>query len=315
MPVKRAAAGVRTLLAFALLAGCQPEGRPGALSGVGADYGDATNAAYASAGPVDPDMIRAPELYRASGTAKWNGLRTARGVWVAHPRAGSPRRVRIVNSVTGKEIDGMLYRSRRADAGDIVTLSSDAARGLEVAKGEETQIALFGLRPKGSQSPSEQASVEARAQGELATRIVGMEDTDLLRLVAAAMRGMGYATVFEDGPLSDQRPVIRAFPLPGSSSRLPPIRIVVRPRAAVPASADDVLAIQQWLTGSGDLGVLVSIAGFDEGAWGRLDPEGARIEMVDLDSLLNIWLTHYEQMSPPDRELLPLRPVYFAAGQ
>ena len=37
------------------------------------------------------------------------------------------------------------------------------------------------------------------------------------------------------------------------------------------------------------------------------------LEMLDLDGLLNIWLTHYEDLTEQDRALLPLRPVYFLA--
>ena len=71
-------------------------------------------------------------------------------------------------------------------------------------------------------------------------------------------------------------------------------------------SDQDVAQVQTWLTGSGDLGVLVSVPGFAAGAATGLRPDGPHVEMVDLDGLLNIWLTHYERLSEPDRALLPL---------
>ncbi|MFK7941376.1 MAG: hypothetical protein AB8B85_00420 [Paracoccaceae bacterium] len=307
----------RLLCAMSLagaVSACQPDGEFGALSGVGALGPEGPSPIRQAVAEVDPELVRAPELFTVSGVAKWNGLRTSRGVWVAHPRARSARKVRIINSRTGAAVDGMAYRARGRDDGDVVTLSSDAARALGVAKGESTPIALIGLRPKGTQSRVERARVETRAQGELATHISRMDDTALLRLVAAAMRGMGYATVFEDGPQGDQRPSIRAFVPPSEGVQLPSIRVVVRPRASEPAGPEDIKDVHDWLTGSGDLGVLVSVPGFAGASGAGSNSASTRIELVDLDALMNIWLTHYEQMSAPDKALLPLRPVYFVAN-
>lgn len=298
----------------AFLAACQPTGMPGALSGVGVEEAHSLSAIRIADSAIDETLVRAPELFRAAGTAEWNGLRTARGVWAAHPKALSPRRVRIVNRRNGAEIDGMLYRSSRAEGGDIVTLSSDAARALGMEKDAATPVSLFGLRPQGTQTRAERARVETRAQGELATLIARMDDIALLRLVAAAMRAMGYATVFEPGPGPQAHPTVRAFAAPNEGLAMPSIRVVVRPRMSPQAGAGDVGAVQTWLTGSGDLGVLVSVPGFEQGAVSGLSEQGARLELVDLDALLNIWLTHYEQMSPPDQALLPLRPIYFLAS-
>lgn len=306
--------GLLAIGALAIVAGCQPNGQLSALSGVGATAEGRFSSIRETVDSIDPELVRAPELFKASGVAKWNGLRTARGIWVAHPRARSPRQVRIVNTETGATIDGTAYRARGRDDGDIVTLSSEAARALGVVKGKETTVALFGLRPKGSQSETERNQVENRAQGDVATHIARMDDTELLRVVAATMRGMGYATVFEKGPEGDQRPSIRAFVPPSEGVQLPSIRVVVRPRASEPANAEDLKQVRGWLNGSGDLGVLVSVPGFvPDAAESTSAPSSSRLELVDLDALTNLWLTHYEQMSAPDKELLPLRPVYFVA--
>lgn len=296
--------------AVVLLSACQPGTGPAALSGVDAG---APRAMGPADGQVDPDYLRAPELFRASGLAKWNGLETVRGVWVAHPRARAPRRVRIVNGLTGVELDGMVYPTRKSGRGYTVTLSSDAARGLGIEKGAETPVALFALRPHGSQSPEERAELEARAETELAARIWRMEDTELLHLVAATMRGRGFATTFEDGPAGTSHPVIRAVSLPGASPARIPVRVVVRPRSAEPARAEDIAALQEWLAESGYRGVLVSVAGFAEDVTDGLDPEAPQVDLVDLSGLSDLWLSHYEQMTPPDRALLQMRPVYFPA--
>ena len=296
-----------------LLQGNQPR-TLGAATGVGSTESAAGSALRDVAPATDPAMIRAPELFQASGLAKWNGQRTVRGVWVAHPRARGSRRVRIVNSQTGAEIDGMLYRPERAENGDVITVSSDAASALGLLPDRPALLALFGLRPQGSTSRSERRAVEDSAFGELASHVLRMEENQLLQLVAAAMRGMGYATVFENGPPGQDLAAIRAFPRPDAGFQLPAIRVVVRPSSKPAMGASGAGKLYKWLTGSGDLGVVVSVPGFLPDAASGFAGDGPHVEMVDLDGLLNIWLTHYESLSGPDQALLPLQPVYFLAG-
>ena len=296
-----------------VLAACNQNGGFG-QTGVGAVSLPGLSAARDSSAPVDKSMVRAPELFRASGLARWNGQRTVRGVWVAHPRARGNRKVRIVNSQTGAEIDGMLYRPERAENGDVITVSSDAAQALGLAPDQPTLLALFGLRPEGSTSRTERRAVENTAFGELASHVVRMEGNTLVRLTAAAMRGMGYATVFEAGPPDAGLPAIRAFPRPDAGFQLPGIRVVVRTPSEKPMGPDGVRSVHEWLSGTGDLGVLVSVSGFTTNAASGLVADGPHVEMVDLEGFLNIWMTHYESLTEPDRALLPLRPVYFLAG-
>lgn len=258
-------------------------------------------------------MVRAPELFTASGLAVWNGQGTVPGVWVAHPKARRSARIRIVNSKTGAEVDGMLYRPGRRSNGDVVTVSSDAASGLGLQPGKAALLTLYGLRPRGTTSQSERRAVETTALGELASHVARMSENETLQLVAAAMRGMGYATVFEAGPIGMDLPAIRAFPRPDQGFELPSIRVVVRPGGKAVMAGREISVVQDWLTGSGDLGVLVSVPGFADDAETTLSPDAAYLQMVDLDGLLNIWVTQYEHLSSPDRALMPLQPVYFLA--
>ncbi len=296
-----------------IVAGCLRQPVPG-QSGVGAVDNSRLSALWAPGQTIDSDLVRAPELFKASGMAKWTGQRTARGVWVAHPKARGTQRVRVVNPRTGREIDATLYRPAKSEGGDIVTVSSDTAQALSMRPGENESLAIFGLRPKGATSRTQRRTAESRAQGELASHISRMDETKLLQMVAAAMRGMGYATVFEPGPPQGAGSAVHAFPRPDAGFQLPAIRVVVRPTGKPEMSAEDVAKVQTWLTGSGDLGVLISVPGFSDSAQSGLTSEGAHIELVDLDGLLNIWLTHYERLSEPDRALLPLQPIYFLAA-
>ena len=283
------------------------------LSGTARSAADDLDTLWINDGAIDPGFVPAAEVFSASGTAIWDGLRTVRGLWVAHPSADKTRKVRIRNSRTGAEIDGVLYPTQRARSGDLVTLSFEAATSLGLTEGNPTPITILGLRPVGQTSVRQRRTVATRAETELASHIARLDDSRLVQVAAAAMRGMGYATIFEDALVPGLLSGIRAFPRPDLGYAIPAIRVSVRPAGAAPMSAIEVRLLQDRITGSGDLGAVISLTGFDANAPTGLSPDGAHVELVDLEGLMNIWITRYEQMSPPDRALLELEPVYFLA--
>lgn len=266
-------------------------------------------------GWVDEQLIRAPELFNASGLTQWNGRRTSRGIWAAHPRARGTRKVRMINGRTGAEVDGVVYQAKgKDDRSDLVTLSSDAALILGLTRGDTASISLVGLRPQGSQSPLERAQVENRAEGELVAHISQLDDPELLKLLAASMRAMGYDTRIADGPDRNGEPSIRAVRAPVNGVDLPAVRGVVRPLSSGPAAPAHLKQIGEWLEGSPDLAVLVSVPGFAPRIAAGEGAQDPRIHLVDLETLVNLWLTHYEQLAPEDQALLPLQPIYFVAS-
>lgn len=303
------------LVGLATLSACVEATAPGqpSDSGLSADEARARVLGPAPAG-TDPALARAPEVFRASGVAVWNGMRTVRGLWVAHPAATRSRQVRVVNPATGAEIDAMLYRPERTGDSDIVTVSSDAAEALGLEPGEPATLALFGLRPRAATSAHQRRAIEASALSELASHLAGLERNELVQLVAAAMRGMGYATAFEPAAAQGELPEIHVFPRPNEGLQLPSIRVLVRPAEVAPMTARELAARQALLTKSGDLGLVVSVPGFVDDAVAGLDPAGARIEMMNVEGLLDIWLTYYEALSEADRALLRLEPVWFLAA-
>ena len=290
-------------------------------AGVAATPAISSQAVEAEVGPLDAEptaidasLVRAPEVFQASALAVWDGKRTAKGIWIAHPDVRVPMQVRIVNPATKIEVDGIVYRHRDSAAGDVLTVSSDAATALKLRPKADTQISIFALRPASRVSRQHKSSAESRAQIELASHIGRLDENELLQLVAAAMRGMGFATTFSPVTRAESEPAIRAFPQPGSGVNLPSVGISVRTGQQNPMTAEEVKARQEFLQGSGDLGIIVSVSGFAADAQQALSDGKVHMELVDLDGLMNIWVTHYEQLSEPDRALLRLQPVYFLAG-
>ncbi len=297
------------ILALSACAGADPNRQ----SGTARNGEDILDTLWPQTPRVDPNFVRADEVFRASGVTIWDGTRTVRGIWVAHPEADRTRKVRIIHGKSGTQVDGILYRAERSLSGNLVTLSSDAAEALGLSAGAPDQISIVGLRPKGQASKRQRNTVESRAETEVASHISRLNDTQLLQVTAAAMRGMGYATIFEEALLPGMLSAIRAFPRPDQGYAVPAIRVAVRPASADPMTASEVRLLQDKITGSGDLGAIISISGFQDGISASLAADGAHLELVDLDGLMNIWTTYYEQLSDPDCALLPLQPVYFLA--
>lgn len=310
-----AAAGLTATLTLASCA--QPPTDSAGTLGI---PGIGSGAISGPAAATDPDLLPAPEVFAASGTAIWNGMQTVSGRWVSHPAADETRPVRVVYRATGAEVDAMLYppeADRRAAGGDVVTVSSDLARALGLEPGAPAMLALFALRPATATSARQRRATETAASSELASHIARMDGDELLRLVAAAMRGAGYATAFAPRP-AGALPEIRAIPLGDAGAPERAARVLVRPAGMAPASAADLATWQETLAGSGEHGIVVSIPGFAADAadgTGAPDPMGAAVDLVDLDRLLGIWTTRYARLAAPDRALLPLHPVWFLATE
>lgn len=94
---------------------------------------------------IETDVI-APEAFSITDSALWDGRPTFGGVWVAHPDAETPERVRIRNIETGKEVIGALYKRERDFPGPKIELSADAASALGVLAGNPTQLSIATLR-------------------------------------------------------------------------------------------------------------------------------------------------------------------------
>ncbi|MFV0474763.1 MAG: SPOR domain-containing protein [Pikeienuella sp.] len=87
----------------------------------------------------------APEIFSGAGVADWDGLATPPGVWIAHPQAESPQRVRLRNLANGRETDGVMFRRDPAMVGPAVVVSSDAAQALALAPREQAELSITAL--------------------------------------------------------------------------------------------------------------------------------------------------------------------------
>lgn len=96
---------------------------------------------------ISPMLAPAPELFDGKGRATWDGRRTLRGIWVAHPMAQSARRVRIYNLDNGAVVDGALFKRDPSDGDNSVIISSDAATKLGLQPKTPNRLRIVAVRP------------------------------------------------------------------------------------------------------------------------------------------------------------------------
>jgi len=62
----------------------------------------------------------------------------------------------------------------------------------------------------------------------------------------------------------------------------------------------------------GDVGVFVTLGGFTSDAESEArNSETRRITLIDRSDLFDLWVRHYDAIPAQDRQLLPLKPVYY----
>ena len=294
----------------ALLVACGPvqNGRDtSALPGVGAVDDDL---ALGADTPTRPTLTPTPEILQLTGSAKWNGSRTVPGLWVAHPRAGKSMDVQVVHQATGRTVQARLFRSEKRAGGDDITLSSKAAKALGMEPGRRAKLTIVALAPGNLAQRRDRRTAEQTARSALTGFAATLDHDRLAQLVGALLRGMGYKTEFTDGAVpTDGGSGIRATPGFG-----PALNVAVRAGKGSAFSGGELGAFGSAIGGQGNVGLIVSIPGFSPDVRQARMIGGAFVETLDLAGLLDLWVERYEDIAPQDRALLPLKPVYFLAG-
>jgi hypothetical protein len=186
--VWRAESRVAMAVAVALaLAGCD------ALPRFGGDgAGGEAAGAVPAAGTLASGDVEAPEVFHLEEAGLWDGRPSLGGIWVAHPDATNPERVRIVNRDNGQEVIGALFRRERDLPGPALQVSSDAAEVLGMLAGAPAQLTVTALRrteaPAVESAPGEEPEGAAVPSPDAAAGEVPISD-----VAAAILRGATVA--------------------------------------------------------------------------------------------------------------------------
>ena len=94
-----------------------------------------------------------PEILDISAVVIWDGNQTLGGNWISHPDVASPERVLIKNISNGKSIFGAVFQQTNKMKTGPALLSSDAAKALDIAQNDQTQVQIVAVRVSESTAP------------------------------------------------------------------------------------------------------------------------------------------------------------------
>jgi len=148
---------------------------------------------------------------------------------------------------------------------------------------------------------------------QIRQHLIRMPPYDFQNLVAALLQAMGYHVQWVAPPGPDRGIDVIAYRDPLGTAP-PRIVVQVKRHAESKTSVDGVRSFMAVL-GDQDVGIYVSSAGFTSDAHRETrSQERRRLTLVDLKKLVDLWIEHYDQLDDVDRQLLPLKPVYYLAG-
>ena len=155
-------------------------------------------------------------------------------------------------------------------------------------------------------------TAESEARGEIEYFVTALGPYEFQELVAAMLRGMGYSTPYVAARGPDGGTDILAYPDP-LGARTPHVRVQVKHRRSQKGTREEIAALRGIIRQDREMGLFVSSGGFTAQAVAEAQNGAVHIRLIDLDTLLENWITHYDQLSEADRSLLRLRPVFFLA--
>ena len=156
----------------------------------------------------------------------------------------------------------------------------------------------------------EKASTDANSEIEDFVRRRG--PYEFQDLVAALLRGMDYHTPFIAPKGRDGGIDILAYSDP-LGTVAPRIIVQVKQRPDTKVSVQEMRELSGLLRREGDIGLFVSTGGFTSEASSEAKTSGRHVEIMDMKRFIDLWKTHYADLSEEDKALLPLREIMFLA--
>jgi restriction system protein len=154
---------------------------------------------------------------------------------------------------------------------------------------------------------------EEQAWREISQYLHEMKPYDFQDLVAALLRAMGYHVSWIAPPGKDGGIDIVAWSDP-LGTRPPRIKVQVK-RLGQNVNVDGLRSFMALL-GDDDVGLFVTTSGFTKDAEEEArTQEKRKITLVNLETLLDLWVRYYQKLDDDARRRLPLRPIHFLAPE
>jgi len=199
-----------------------------------------------------------------------------------------------------------------------------AGRAYRQWKAAQGDVAPVPAKPEGPDTSGETLphatrsfvfeKAEGEARAEIEDRVRQQGPYEFQALVAALLRGMGYATPFIAPTGPDGGTDVLAYPDP-IGAKTPHIRVQVKHRSTQKATREEIAALRGIIRQDREIGLFVSSSGFTSDAVREARHGNIHIELMDLNGLLEQWIAVYEKLSEEDKTYLRLRRVYFLAPE
>lgn len=155
-------------------------------------------------------------------------------------------------------------------------------------------------------------NTEERAHEFIKDQISRLAWDDMQELVAAILRAMGFKTRVSPAG-SDRGKDIIASP-DGLGLSPPRIKVEVKHRPASQMGAPEIRSFLGALRGE-DRGMYVSTGGFTREAHYEAERSALPVSLVDLDTLAQLLVQHYEALDLDGKSLVPLTRIYVPARE
>lgn len=252
------------------------------------------------------------ERYEKTGYIRWESimhfftidcikagyLQKAKGTWILTPEGEEAMKLggeEMLMSAT------KAYRQWRAEN----PIDEPAAN--EKEKIDEIPVAVH------SGSQQQQAlieQVEEQALKGIQDFINKKNGYEFQDMVAALLRAMGWHIAFNAKRGKDGGIDIIAYsdPLGATAPRMK-VQVKHRPNDAV--SPDIVRQLVALLNKEGDVGLFVTSGRYTNDSQRYSRENHKHIELIDFDKLVSLWQEYYPKMTDEEKNMLPLRPIYF----
>lgn len=155
---------------------------------------------------------------------------------------------------------------------------------------------------------------EEMAWKEIEEYLADMPPYEFQELVGELLTAMGYHVAWIAPPGKDGGIDVIAYNDP-LGTRPPRIKVQVKRNAKSPRI--DVTGLRSFMAvlGDDDVGLFVALSGFTRDAELEARQSHRRVTLLDTAKLVELWISHYATLGDGARRRLPLKPVWFLAGE
>lgn len=250
--------------------------------------------------PNNPDVVRFPKVLRFAtiNSVKASWMRKRGGTWTLTEEGRAALQAFPDPEDFFRE-SRRLYKQWKASQPDTEqpTVSGEGIGGADEA-GDQTLIAATSLE-----------EAEEVARQAILDHLASMSPYDFQDLVGKLLEAMGYYVVWiapkgKDGGLDL---LAQSDPL---GVKGPRIKGQVKRRADTKTTEEELRSFLSLIEPN-DVGVFISLGGFSNDTRAAARRSSRRITLIDGETLLGLWVEHYNEIDEDGRNLLSVKPVYF----